>query len=132
MKEILEKLKAESKRMRLDAQEGNVPNNEAWYHWRVSYLQGFDDAITTLENWLVIPERKTYKVDCQCSECDDYTIFNLSEEELKRAYLGDYENNCKHCKSNGVDFYPVYLIHSDGSRSRADDLAETLIEKTPH
>ena len=49
MEKIIEKMKAESLRMKKEADEGNVPNNGAWFHWRMMHIRGFSEAIEMLE-----------------------------------------------------------------------------------
>lgn len=52
MKKIIEKMKAESLRMKKEADQGNVPNNEAWFQWRMMHIRGFNSAIEMLEKEL--------------------------------------------------------------------------------
>lgn len=52
MNEILESLKIKSAEMRAEANLGNTPNNQAWFEYRIHFLDGFDSAISSVENML--------------------------------------------------------------------------------
>jgi tryptophanyl-tRNA synthetase len=108
MDKIIERMKEESKRMGVEAQEGNSPNNQAWFQWRIMHIRGFDDAIRMLEKELKLTREKNN----ECKEIainaiqriggdyeDDYNRYKLRFRGLSEVQLNkEYGQSGKTCR----------------------------------
>jgi hypothetical protein len=108
MDKIIERMKEESKRMGIEAQEGNTPNNKAWYEWRIMHIRGFEDAIRMLEKELKLEREKNneykeiaidaiQKVGSDCE--DDHNRYKLRFSGLSKTQMNkEYGQSGEMCR----------------------------------
>lgn len=105
MEEILKSLKMKSAEMRVEANLGNTPTNQAWFEYRIHFLDGFDSAISSIENMLTNSEPTIRRSIPSTLASQVIPVEHINNHEyVPEHQTNDFSDACKHAILNGCNY----------------------------